>query len=86
MYADRTGKLGTQHRQALRAILGVGNKLCNELVYVLLCEMPVSLHISKALFRYMESWKNDRLIAEVATWTAMQEEEDLPTRQPLKWI
>ena len=66
VYADRTGKLGAQHRQALRAILGVGNELRNELVYVLTGEMPVSLHIWKALYRYAESWKNDRLVAEVA--------------------
>ena len=40
---DCTGKFGSSHRSALRAILGVGNDVRNEIVYVLAAEWPLQL-------------------------------------------
>ena len=40
---DCTEKFGSSHRSALRAILGVGNDMRNEIVYVLAAEWPLQL-------------------------------------------
>ena len=40
---DCTGKFGSSHRSALRAILAVGNDVRNEIVYVLAAEWPLQL-------------------------------------------
>ena len=40
---DCMGKFGSSHRSALRAILGVGNDVRNEIVYVLAAEWPLQL-------------------------------------------
>ena len=40
---DCMGKFGSSHRSALRAILGVGNDVRNEIVYVLAAEWLLQL-------------------------------------------
>ena len=44
---DCTGKFGTNHRNALQVILGVGNDVQNELMYVSAAEWPLKLQIVK---------------------------------------
>ena len=64
---DRTGKFGTHHRKSLRAILGIGRDVRNEIVYVLACEWPLQAHIIKQLHRYSEGMhKHPRLVTEIA--------------------
>ena len=66
---DCTWKFGSSHRSALRAILGEGNDVKNEIVYVLVAEWPLQLQIAKQVFHFVHGFNvYKRLMTQASEW------------------